>query len=325
MSKKIQRVLQFIGVVALLLAAHVNAQEAYPSRSVRMIVPFAPGGPADLIARIVSQKLSEQLGKPFVIENHPGANGNIGTGIALRAQPDGYTLVFNSQSIVVSKSLYKSLPYGPGDWVAITRVASTPNVLIVNPSVPATNVRELVELIKGGGDKYHAYAQPGFASPSHLSAELFRLSQQLTLNSVPFNGGGPMVLSVVAGHTLFGFTSMPPAASHIRAGGLRALAVTAERRSESLPDVPTMAEAGFADQIGDTPIGIFAPAKTPKDIVEFLQRTVSQILRTTDVKRKLLTIGFEGIGDSPAEFAAYLKSEDIKWSRVIREAGIKLD
>ena len=134
-----------------------------------------------------------------------------------------------------------------------------------------------------------------------------------------------MVLSVVAGHTLFGFTSMPPAASHIRAGGLRALAVTAERRSESLPDVPTMAEAGFADQIGDTPIGIFAPAKTPKDIVEFLQRTVSQILRTTDVKKKLLTIGFEGIGDSPAEFAAYLKSEDIKWSRVIREAGIKLD
>lgn len=307
------------------MQAPAGAQESYPSRPVKMIVPFGPGGPADLIARIVSQKLSDDLGKQFIVENLPGANGNIGSGIALRAPADGYTLFLNSQSIVVSRSLYKSVSYGPNDFVAITRIASTPNVLIVHPSVPAKSVKELLELIRGNPDKYHAYAQPGYASPSHLAGELFRLSQRLTLNSVPFGGGGPMVLSVVAGHTPIGFTSIAPAASHIRAGNLRAIAVTAEKRSDALPDVPTMAESGYPDQVGDTPIGLFAQAKVPKEIVDLLQRRIAQLLGTPEIKQKLLAIGFSGVGDTPAEFAAYLRSEDEKWFRVIREAGIKLD
>jgi len=319
----LRRLLAASAVVAF--ASPVVAQEAYPSRAVKLIVPFAPGGPGDLIGRIVGQKLAEEFGKPFVIENLPGANGNTGSGAAMRAPGDGYTLFVNSQSIVVSRHLYKSVPYGPSDFVPITRLAATPNVLIVHPSVPARNVRELVELIRTSPDKYHAYAQPGYASPSHLTAELFRLSQRLTLNSIPFSGGGPMVGSVVAGHTPFGFTSVAPAAGHIRSGALRALAVTAERRSESLPDVPTMGESGYPDQIGDTPIGLFAPAKTPREIVDLLQRKVAQMLTAPDVRQRLLGIGFAGIGDTPAEFAAYLRSEEEKWSRVIRDAGIKID
>lgn len=313
-------------VTACMLAAATSIAAAdYPTRAVKLIVPFAPGGPGDLIGRIIGQKLADEFGKPFVIENLPGANGNTGTGVATRAAGDGYTLFVNSQSIVVSRHLYKSVPFGPNDWVPVTRLAATPNVLIVHPSVPAKNVRDLVELIRTQPDKFHAYAQPGYASPSHLTAELFRLSQKLTLNSIPFSGGGPMVGSVVAGHTPFGFTSVAPAAGHIRSGALRALAVTAEKRSESLPDVPTMAESGFPDQIGDTPIGLFAPARTPKEVVDLLQRKVVQALAGADVKQRLLAIGFTGIGDTPAEFAAYLRSEEDKWSRVIREAGIKLD
>lgn len=315
----------FAALVGAVIASSAIAQEAYPSRAVKLIVPFAPGGPGDLIGRIVGQKLADDFGKPVVVENLPGANGNTGSGAAMRSPADGYTLFVNSQSIVVSRHLYKSVPYGPNDFVPITRLAATPNVLIVHPSVPAKNVRELVELVRSTPDKYHAYAQPGFASPSHLTAEMFRLSQRLTLTSVPFSGGGPMVASVVAGHTPFGFTSVAPAAGHIRTGALRALAVTAERRSESLPEVPTMGESGFPDQIGDTPIGLFAPARTPKEVVDLLHRKVVQILNLPDVRQRLLGIGFTGIGDTPAEFAAYLRSEEEKWSRVIREAGIRLD
>jgi tripartite-type tricarboxylate transporter receptor subunit TctC len=311
-------------LAALLLANQAFAQ-AYPNRPVKLIVPFPAAGPADLIARIVGQKLSEDFGKQFYVENHSGAGGNLGTGIAARAPADGYSLIVNSQAFVINASLYKSLPYDPDkDFAPITRIATTPNVLVVHPSVPAKTVQELVDLIRGSEAKYHSYAQPGLGTPSHLSGELFRLSQQLTLTAVPFGGGGPMIQSVVAGHTPIAFSSLAPASQQIAAGNLRALAVTAEKRVESLPDVPTMAEAGFPGQIGETPIGILAPAGTPQDIIDLLHRKVVAIIAQNDVRQRLSTLGFAPVGDTPAEFAASLKAEGVKWADVIRQAGIKL-
>jgi tripartite-type tricarboxylate transporter receptor subunit TctC len=320
------RALLLVAVSILAIGSPARAQDAYPSKPVRMIVPFPPGGPADLIARVMAQKLSEDLGKQFYIENHAGAGGNLGVGIGAHAPPDGYSMIVNSQATVTNRSLYKSLPYDPfKDLIAVTRIATTPNVIVVHPSVPAKTMKELVELIRSGDDKYHGYAHPGLGTPSNLSGELFRLTQNLKLTSIPFGGGGPMIQSVVAGHTPIAFSSLPPASPHIQAGRLRALAVTADKRLDSLPDVPTMAEAGYSNQTAETPIGIFVPAGTPKEIVELLHRKVVMLVATADVKQKLANIGFAPIGDTPTEFTAFLKGEDEKWGKVIRDAGIKME
>src|SRR4029453_5604333 len=209
-----------------LLATGVASAQPYPNRPVKLIVPFPAGGPADLIARIIGQKLSEDFGKQFYVENHSGAGGNIGTGIGARAPAAGYSLLVNTQAFVINPSLYKSLPYDPEkDFLAVTRIATTPNVLVVHPSVPAKTVRDLFELMGGGEARYHSYAQPGLGTPSHLSGELFRLSQKLSLTAIPFGGGGPMIQSVVAGPTPVAFSSLAPASQRIHAGHLRALAV----------------------------------------------------------------------------------------------------
>lgn len=321
--RKALRIITLLAASMLLAAEPASAQEAYPSKPVRVVVPFPPGGPADLIARLIGQKLSEGLGKQFYIENHSGAGGNLGTGIAARAPGDGTTIMITSQALVINTSLYKSLPYDPyKDFVAVTRIATTPNVLVVNPDVPAKTAKELVELIRKEPGKYNSYAQPGIGTPAHLSGELFKLSEHLNLTSVPFGGGGPMVQSVVAGHTPIAFSSLAPAAALIQGGKIRALAVTAEKRDASLPDVPTMAEAGYPDQIGETPIGVLAPTGTPKPIIEILHNQVVQILKDADVRKKLVAIGFTPIGDAPAEFAALLHDEGVKWAKVIKDAGI---
>jgi tripartite-type tricarboxylate transporter receptor subunit TctC len=312
-------------LLAVLACADEALAQGYPNKPVRLIVPFPAGGPADLIARIVGQKLSEEFGKQFYVENHSGAGGNIGTGIAARAPADGYSLAVNSQAFVINASLYKSLPYDPEkDFAPITRIATTPNVLVVHPAVPAKTVKELVALIRGSDERYHTYAQPGLGTPSHLSGELFKLSQKLPFTAVPFGGGGPMIQSVVAGHTPIAFSSLAPASQQIAAGNLRALAVTAEKRVESLPDVPTMEEAGYPNQIGETPIGILAPTGTPTQVIDLIHDKVVAIITVAAVKQQLSTLGFAPVGDTPAEFAATLKAEGVKWAEVIRQAGIKL-
>jgi len=321
----LSRATAFIVLSLLLATAPAAAQDAYPSKPVRLIVPFAPGGPADLIARIVGQKLSEDFGKQFYIETHAGAGGNTGTGLAARAPADGYTLLVNSQALVINASLYRTLPYDPDkDLAPITRMANTPNVVVVHPSVPARTMKELVDLMRGSDGKYHGYAHPGVGTPANLSGEMFKLSQKLNLTAVPFTGGGPMVQSVVGGHTPIAFSSMPPAASQIKAGNIRALAITAEKRDPTMPDIPTMAEAGYPGQIGETPVGLLAPAGTPKAIVDLLHRRVVGYLAQPDTRQKLAAIGFSPIGDTPAEFTAFLKAEHVKWAKVITEAGIKL-
>src|SRR6476646_8881257 len=231
----LMRAVIFFALSALLAAGPARAEEPYPSKPVRMIVPFAPAGPADIVARLVAQKLSEEFGKQFYVENHAGAGGNIGAGVAARAPADGYSLMLTSQVTVINPHLYASLPYDPKDFVAVTRIATSPNVLVVNPSVPVKTVKELIDLIKSEPAKYAGYAQPGLGTSAHLTGELFRLSLKLDLPSIPFGGGGPMIQSVVAGHTPIAFSSLPPAAGQIQGGTLRALAVTADKRHESLP------------------------------------------------------------------------------------------
>ena len=318
------RFLVLAAVSVLLTGSLARAQDAYPSKPVRIIVPFAPSGPADIVARLIGQKLSEEFGKQFYVENHAGAGGNIGAGVAARAPADGYSLMMTSQVTVINPHLYASLPYDPKDFVAVTRIATSPNVLVVNPSVAAKTVKELIDLIKSEPAKFTGYAQPGLGTSAHLTGELFRLSLKLDLPSIPFGGGGPMIQSVVAGHTPIAFSSLPPAAGQIQGGTLRALAVTGEKRIDSLPDVPTMIESGYPGQTGETPVGIYVQAGTPAEIVNALHNKVVKIIAMPDMKQKLAAVGFVPIGDTPDEFAAYLKAEGEKWGKVIRDGNIKL-
>ncbi len=318
------------GVAALVaITASVTCQaqigaggEPYPSRPVRIIVPFGAGGPGDLFARLIAQQLTENLGKAFYIENHPGAGGNIGTALAARAPADGYTLVVVSSTFMINATLYAKIPYDPiKDFEPITIAATTPNVIMVNPSVPAHTVTELVALIRAG--RYNNYAMGGTGTPSHLSAELFRLALKLDLVAIPFNGGGPAVASVIGGHTPVSFSALAPAAAQIKDGLLRALAVTSKTRSSVLPDVPTLGEAGFPGQENDTPQGILAPAGTPRPIIDLLYRTIARIMASPEVREKMLAIGFEPVVTTPDEFAARIRTEIPRWGKIIREANIK--
>jgi tripartite-type tricarboxylate transporter receptor subunit TctC len=324
MSRRFLLAFAFVVVGLLPSVAFAQGEPPYPSRSVRIIVPFAAGGPPDVIARIVGQKLSERLGQQFYVENMAGAGGNTGNGHAARAAPDGYTLLLMSTGFIVNVSLYSKLPYDPvKDFAPISLLCSSPNVITVHPSVPAKSVKELVDLIRAQPGKY-SYAQPSTGSTPHLSGELFKLRFGLDLVMVPFNGAALAVNSTLAGHTPIAFTAVPPAAPTIRDGLLRGLAVTSERRVPALPDVPTMAEAGVPDQDAETLNGVLAPAGTPPEIIARLHREIAAVLATPEVVDKLSGLGFTPITTTPEEFAARIRSEMEKWDRVIREAKISI-
>ena len=318
------RILRTLTVAAALALGMTSAFSAgYPDRPVRVIVPFAAGGPTDVMARLVAQKLSESLKQQFFVENRAGAGGNIGTMAAAHAPADGYTLLVASSSYVVNPSLYAKNPYDAfNDFVPITLAAASPNILVVNANFPAKSVKELVELLKKEPGKY-SIANPGIGTTPQLAAELFKLSLKLDAASVPFGGAGPAIQSAVAGHTPIAFTALPPTSPQVQAGALRGLAVTSAKRSAALPDVPTLAEAGFAEQESETMQGIFAPAKTPKEITDLLYEEIAKIMAMPDVKEKCAQLGFDPVANTPEEFAAYIKKEVEKWGRVIREAKIK--
>jgi tripartite-type tricarboxylate transporter receptor subunit TctC len=275
------------------------------------------------MARLIGQKLSERLGQQFIVENMSGAAGNIGMGNAARAQGDGYTILFVSSSYVVNPSLYAKPTYDPDkDFIPITKAAAATHALIAHPSVAAHDVKELVADIKANPTKY-TVASPGMGTTPSLSIELFRQSLGLQdLLVVPFSGGTPAIQAVVAGHTPLSFQAIPPATELIKAGKLRALAVTSLKRAAILPDVPTLEELGIKGQEAETMQGVLAPAGTPKEIVQLLQREIAGILALPDVKEKVLGLGFEPSGMSSAEFDAYIKSEIAKWRKVIENAGI---
>jgi tripartite-type tricarboxylate transporter receptor subunit TctC len=326
MARRIRNLVALVTLApTLAVFAGPTRAETYPARSVRMIVPFAAAGPTDVIGRIVAQKLSEDLGQQFYVENVPGGGGNTGTAQAAKSAADGYTVLVVSTGFIINPSLYPKIPYDPfKDFAPITLIAASPNVLSVAPSVPAKSVQELIALIKANPGKY-SFAQPGTGSTPHLSGELFKLSFGLDLVMVPFTGAGPAITSTIGGHTPIAFTALPPALASIQEGKLRGLAVLTGKRVTGLPDVPTMAEAGVPDQEADTLTGIVVPIGTPPEIVELLHREMVKIVGLPDVREKLAALGFISIADAPAEFAARLKSEFAKWAKVIKDAGIKAD
>jgi tripartite-type tricarboxylate transporter receptor subunit TctC len=296
--------------------------DTYPSHPVKVIVPFAAGGPTDVMARLIAQKLSESLKQQFYVENHPGAGGNIGMTQAARAKPDGYTILVASSSFVVNPSLYAKNPYDVfKDFEPVSLAAASPNILVVNPSVPAKTVKELVDLLKANPFKY-SIANPGIGTTPQLAAELFKLTLKLDATSVPFGGAAPAVQATLAGHTQVAFAAMPPTAPQVTAGKLRALAVTSGKRSSALPDVPTLAEAGVKEQESETMQGVLVPAKTPKEIVALLNAEVAKAMAQPDVKARCAKLGFDPVANTPAEFTAYIKKEVEKWGNVIKEAKI---
>jgi len=307
---------------AFLVSPALQAED-YPNRPVRVVVPFAPGGPTDVGARLIAEKLSERAGKQFYIENVPGAGGNIGTAQVAKAHPDGYTILITVNSHVMNQFLYERVPYDPyRDFEPVTLAVSFGAVLAVNPSVPAKTVQELVSLIRKGPDKY-SFASPGVGTPSHLVGEQFRVATGLDLVHVPYAGGGPVVTSVVAGHTPIGFAGLSVAAPQAAAGKLRILAVMSKRRSQLAPEIPTIAEAGYPGLDGDGWIGVLLPAGVSRDIVDRLNHEIGNIITLPDVAARLATLGFEPVGSSPEQFAEQMKLEAAKWGRVIKAARIK--
>jgi tripartite-type tricarboxylate transporter receptor subunit TctC len=311
------------GAVALPLLASRAAAQAYPSHPVRVIVPFGPAGPTDVFARLIAQKLSEQLGTQFYVENIGGAGGNIGAARASQAAPDGYTMLVDGANLVLNPALYPHVSYDPAkDFDPVTIAVSAPAILTVHPTVAAQNVKELVELIRANPGKY-SFASPGTGTPPHLVGELFRLSLGLDLVHVPFNGGGPAIASTVAGHTAMSFGSMAPAVPLVNDDKLRALAVSSKARSPALPAVPTMTEAGYPEVEGESWFTVVVPAGTPKEIIALLHREIVGAIARPEMKERLATLGYAPLSTTPAEAAAQFSREMEKWTKVIRAAGIK--
>jgi tripartite-type tricarboxylate transporter receptor subunit TctC len=304
--------------ICLLIGGIAVGQQApshYPDRSVRVVVGFTAGGPTDVIARIISDKLSASLGHRFYVDNRPGAGSNIASAEVAKSAPDGYTIMVVSTGFMVNMSLYAHVPYNAvKDFAPITMAAYSPNVIMVNPSLPANSVKELIDLIKAG-----------IGSTPHLSGELFKQKFALDMVHVPFPGATQAVASVIGGHTAIGFTALPPALANIKDGKVRALAVLAVKRSSEIPDVPTMAEAGYPDQEADTLTGVVAPAGTPKEIVDLLQQEIANAVKDPDVRERLLKLGFEPVANKPDDFGARIKSELEKWGKVVHDAHLRIE
>ena len=296
--------------------------QGYPNKAIRIVVPFAAGGPTDVVARLIGAKVGESLGQQVIIENVLGASGNIGTRNVARAAPDGYTLLVTASGFVVNPSLYANSPYDAiKDFAPITVAASAPNVLITHPSLEVKTVKELVGLIRANPGK-HNFASAGVGQTGHLAGELMKTSYKLDLTHVPFNGGAPIMNSMMGGHTLIAFLSLPSAAAFIRDNRVRGLAVTAPKRSSVVPDVPTMAEAGFPELETEFFQGVLAPAGTPKEIIDRWHAEIVKAAQQPDVQKKLAGMSFEAQPNTPDQFAAMIKAEVAKWAAVIRDAKI---
>ena len=299
------------------------AAQSYPDRPVRFVVPYSPGGPTDVITRLIAQKLSEQAGKQFFVENMGGGGGNIAMGRVAKMPADGYSLLMVNPSYVINPTLYAKVSYEMGkSFDLVTLAVATTLVISVHPSVPANSLTELVALIKANPGKY-SYASPGTGTPGHLVGELFRLSLGLDLVHVPFNSANQAVASAVSGHTPICFASPSPAARQVTEGKLRGLAVTSKLRTSALPELPTTAEAGYPAVAGDNWQGMVAPAGAPKEIIMFLYRETVRILGLLDVKERLAVLGFDPVASTPGEFGERAKSEFETWGKVIRDSNIR--
>jgi len=305
---------------ALLALTAIAAAQDYPTKPVRVIIPFPPGAINDTVGRLVATQLTNRLGKQFVVDNRAGAGGVVGTELAANAPKDGYTLLVVSLVNTVNPWLYK-LSYDPiKAFEPIAIIASSPNIIVINPAVPAKTLQEFIALAK---QKKLQYASGGVGSFMHLGGELFKMASGVDLLHVPFKGGGPAMIDVIGGHTNAAFATVPTATPQVRSGKVRALAVGAARRTAVLPDVPTFAEAGLPGYEVANWVGIVAPAGTPAPIVAKLHREISAILDTPDVRKQLANAGAEIERMSAAEFGAFMVKELAKWGRVVKEGGIK--
>jgi tripartite-type tricarboxylate transporter receptor subunit TctC len=316
------------GFAALVLATVSHAENApggYPARQVRIIVPYPAGGPTDVMARLVAQKLSESLGQSFFVENLSGASGVVGTVTAANSAGDGYTILFVTNDFAVAPTVSSKVNYDAVKGFApVTIAAASPQVVVVHPSLPAQNMQELVTLAKANPGRYN-YASLGIGFGQLSSERLFHLGLGVDIVRVPFAGAAPIITSTLAGHTGIAFLGLPPATPHIKEGTLRALAVTSAKRSPLFPDIPTMAESGIRDQESELIIGVVVPAATPKPIVDLLQSQVARIVALPDVKEKLDTLGFSPVASTPEAYGAQIKSDIETWSKVVRDANIKVE
>lgn len=303
--------------------AFAAVAQDYPARPLRLVVPYAAGGSTDVLARLIGQKLTLALGQAVVIDNRTGAGTVIATEIVARAAADGYTLLMATPPLTVAPALYAKLPFDvERDFAAITNIAATSNVLVVHPSMPAQSVRELVALAKESPGKY-TFGSSGVGGASHLAVELFRSMAGIELVHVPYKGGAVAVTDLLGGRLHLMFANLTTVQSHIKAGRVRALAIGTAQRSLVVPDLPTVAAAGVPGYEANNWNGVVAPAGTPRAVIERVQRAIKAIVDEADMREKLLQSAFEPIADTPGEFAKYLASERVKWTRVVRLANVK--
>jgi tripartite-type tricarboxylate transporter receptor subunit TctC len=312
-------------VAAAGFAVSATAQ-AWPNKPIRLIVPSPPGDGSDLMARSVGQKLSEALGQQVVVDNRPGAGGRLGTELAAKSAPDGYTLIMgNAGSHAINSALYKDLPYDiERDFVPVTQVMRAPNVLVVNPSLPVSSVKDLIALYKANPGKY-SYGSGGNGSSAHLSAELFKSMAGVDVVHVPYKGATPALTDLIAGQVAMFMGNLPPAMGHIKSGRVKALAVTTSQRSSLVPEIPTVAESGLPGFETVAWFGIFAPTGTPKEIVQRLADETAKVVQRPEIREAIAALGGEPVGNSPAAFAAIVKGDLAKWRKVVTEANVKVD
>lgn len=322
--------LRFIGwaLLAVLFAAPEGGAlaQTYPSKPIRIVVPFPPGGPADILARIIGQNLAESWGQQAVIDNRAGAGGNIGSEMVAKALPDGYTLLMGFVGThAINASLYSTMPYDNAkDFEPVSLVAMVTIILVVHPSIPANSVKELIVLARSRPGQL-TFGSPGNGTPQHLAGELFNTMAGVKMVHIPYKGAVPALTDLLGGRVSLIFSSMPPALPHVKAGKLRALAVTSARRSSAAPDVPTIAESGLPGYEVINWYGILVPAGTPKEIVARLNAEILKILNVPDVKERLSAQGAETFSSTPQEFAAYIRKETEKWAKVVKYSGARLD
>ena len=316
------RALAFVLTAIFSLSAH--AQEPWPARPVRMILPFPPGGGTDILGRLIAERLSASLGQPVVTENRGGAGGNVGAEAAARSAPDGYTIVLVAPSLAISPTLYSKINYDPvKDFAPVSLVATVPNVMITQPSLPG-QLQEFIALVRSKPGALN-FGSGGAGTSNHLAGELFNIVTGAKLVHIPYKGVNLAMQDVLAGNVHLVFIGIPAAAPHIKAGKLRALALVAPQRSAALPDVPTVAEAGLAQFEVTTWYGVLAPAGTPKNVISRLNAELVKIMHSPELKEKLAATGTEPLTSTPEEFAAYIKREIAKWGDVVRKAGVKAD
>ncbi len=316
-----------IAVAGLLAPAGFSTAVAqnYPDRPVRMIVPFAPGGGTDIVSRLVAQRLADSIKQSVVVDNRAGGAGNIGAELVARANPDGYTLLVGSATILAVNPVIFKVAYNPSrDFAPITLLGSQPHLMVVHPSLPANSVREFVNLAKEKSLKLN-YGSSGTGGPAHLGGELFKIVAGVDMLHIPYKGTGPAVIDLVGGQLQVGLLSLASSMPHVKSGRLKALAVTSPKRAIVAPELPTIAESGYPGFEVRSWYGLLAPAGTPKTIIDKLSSQIAAVLRQPEVIAKLASDGAEPGGDTPAEFAAYIKSEAERWGKVVKTAGIRAD